>query len=83
MKLIIILILSLLILSCGQQQNLLEVCADQDFKFANQVWTNDKKDQFVNTSPKNKLQNPLYESLFKKCEKDRNTNPDTFKAKWK
>ena len=74
MKLAIILILPLLILSCGQQQNLLEVCADQGFKSANQVWTNDKKDQFVNTSPKNKLQNPLYEGLFKDCEKNSKKN---------
>tara|TARA_B100001057_G_scaffold322452_1_gene322686 strand:+ start:392 stop:853 length:462 start_codon:yes stop_codon:yes gene_type:complete len=42
-----------------------------------------EQDKFIKKSLKEKLKNYLYEDRFKRCEVERETTPETFKAKWK
>jgi len=74
----IILVLSLLLVSCTEDKTakMLELCADETFEKYN---TNKA---ILNVDIKTKLLNNYYYNWHRKCEKDLKNHPKTFKATW-
>jgi len=82
-KLLAIVVLGLLLNSCSNQtQNLLENCADSEFKKRGGEFVDDPLN-IRNKTPKEKLKNKEYDFSWNSCERQLKKYPRKFKIKYK
>tara|TARA_S200000501_G_scaffold76705_1_gene68533 strand:- start:167 stop:421 length:255 start_codon:yes stop_codon:yes gene_type:complete len=79
--LIVLVFVSITILGCGENNSLLEKCADKSSNLLREKIT-PAEQEFLNKSLKEKLQYDFYEYMHSRCEEERMKAPKTFDAKY-